>query len=68
MLSHQAHTMWSLTDTDEGYHLGAPNILLSTIQPSHLMILPFPLVAPPGLKLNQLFHSSSTKVISKPTG
>jgi hypothetical protein len=55
----RAQMTWSITNTGRGYHLGASNILWSSPRPSHPMILHFPLVAPPGLKLTNFPFSSN---------
>jgi hypothetical protein len=44
---------WALTDTGRGYHLGAPNFRSDHSFSFPSSILPFPLIAPPGLQLCQ---------------
>jgi hypothetical protein len=44
-------TYWSLTDTGEGYNLGSAGFPHHTPRPSQLMVLRFPLMASPGLRL-----------------
>jgi hypothetical protein len=43
----------ALTDTGGGYHLGAPNFRSDHSSSFPSSILPFPLIAPPGLQLCQ---------------
>jgi hypothetical protein len=45
----------ALTDTGRGYHLGAPNFISDHSSSFPCSILPFPLIAPPGLQLCQYF-------------
>jgi hypothetical protein len=45
--------IWALTDTGEGYHLGALNFRSDHSPSFPSSILPFPLIAPPGLQLCQ---------------
>jgi hypothetical protein len=45
--------MWALTDTGGGYHLGALNFISDHSSSFPSSILPFPLIAPPGLQLCQ---------------
>jgi hypothetical protein len=47
--------MWALTDTDGGCQLGAPNFRSNHSSSFPSSILPFPLIAPPGLQLCQYF-------------
>jgi hypothetical protein len=44
---------WDLTNTGEGYHLGALNFRSDHSPSFPSSILPFPLIAPPGLQLCQ---------------
>jgi hypothetical protein len=45
--------MWALTNTGMGYHLGALNFRSDHSSSFPSSILPFPLIAPPGLQLCQ---------------
>jgi hypothetical protein len=51
----QTQTTWALTDTGRGYHLGALNFRSDYAPSFPSSILPFPLIAPPGLQLCQPF-------------
>jgi hypothetical protein len=46
---------WALNDTGGGYHLGAPNFRSDHSSSFPSIILPFPLITPPGLQLYQPF-------------
>jgi hypothetical protein len=48
--------MRALNDTGEGYHLGAPNFRSDHSSSFPSAILPFPLIAPPGLTLNHSIY------------
>jgi hypothetical protein len=48
----QTQPTWALIDTDGDYHLGAPNFRSDHSCSFPSSILPFPLIAPPGLILN----------------
>jgi hypothetical protein len=48
-------SMWALTDTGGGYHLGAPNIISDHSSSFPSSILHFHLIAPSGLQLCQPF-------------
>jgi hypothetical protein len=50
---HQGSTNAALTDTGGGYHLGAPNFRSDHSSSFPSIILPFPLIVPPGLQLCQ---------------
>jgi hypothetical protein len=52
-LSIQTQPMWALTDTGRGYHLGALNFRLDHSSSFPSSILPFSLIALPGLQLCQ---------------
>jgi hypothetical protein len=47
---------WALTDTGGGYHLGAPNFRSDHSSSFPSSILPFPLIALPGLQLCQYLN------------
>jgi hypothetical protein len=47
----QTQPMWAITDTGRGYHLGALNFISEHSSSFPCSILPFPLIAPPGLQL-----------------
>jgi hypothetical protein len=49
----RAQPTWALTDTGGGYHLGASNFRSDHSSSFPSGILPFPLIAPPGLQLCQ---------------
>jgi hypothetical protein len=46
----------ALTDTSGGYHLGAPNFISNHSSSFPSSILPFSLITPPGLQLNQYLN------------
>jgi hypothetical protein len=52
-LLNRAQSTRALTDTSGGYHLGAPNFRSDHSSSFPFSILPFPLIAPPGLQLCQ---------------
>jgi hypothetical protein len=52
--------MRALTDTGGGYHLGVPNIISDHSSSFPSSILRFPLITPPGLKLNHSINYSSS--------
>jgi hypothetical protein len=54
-LFNRAQSTWVLIDTGGGYHLGAPNLWSRPLSTFPSSILYFPLIAPPGLQLCQLF-------------
>jgi hypothetical protein len=49
----RAQPTWALTDTGGGYHLRAPDFRSDHLSSIPSNILPFPLIAPPGLQLCQ---------------
>jgi hypothetical protein len=49
----QTQSTWALTDTGEGYNLGAPNFKSDHSSSFLSSILPFPLITPPSLQLYQ---------------
>jgi hypothetical protein len=55
-LFNRAQSMRALIDTGRGYHLGALNIRSDHSSSFLSSILHFPLIAPPGLQLCQLFN------------
>jgi hypothetical protein len=52
----QTQPTWALIDTDGGYHLEALNFRSYHSSSFPSSILPFPLIAPPGLQLCQPFN------------